>query len=158
MSTHWFVLVPQQSEMNVSGTVKDAFVITTAEGSALDKQLTGNYEGRVTVNGRSGYLRAGPFTSAADVNAYLKVGAQDASTPVPGVKIKPEGGIKFTNPLSGLQAIGKFFAALGQASTWIRVAEGLLGIGLIAVGLAKITNTDTTLKKAAVSAAKVAAV
>lgn len=44
------------------------------------------------------------------------------------------------NPLSGLAAIGDFFGRLGQASTWIRVAEVLLGVILLAVGVAELTN------------------
>lgn len=44
------------------------------------------------------------------------------------------------NPLSGLAAIGDFFSRLSQANTWLRIGEGLLGIILIAVGLAKMTH------------------
>jgi hypothetical protein len=42
--------------------------------------------------------------------------------------------------LAGLGQIGAFFGTLTQAATWIRVAEGLLGIILIAVGLAHMTK------------------
>jgi hypothetical protein len=42
--------------------------------------------------------------------------------------------------IPGLQQVGQFFGALAQGSTWIRVAEGILGIILIAVGLARITH------------------
>lgn len=42
--------------------------------------------------------------------------------------------------LSGVAAIGDFFNRLGQASTWIRVGEVVLGLILLAVGIAKITN------------------
>lgn len=44
------------------------------------------------------------------------------------------------NSIPGVQQIGSFFGALSQGSTWIRVAEGILGIILIAVGLARITH------------------
>lgn len=42
--------------------------------------------------------------------------------------------------IPGVAQIGSFFSALAQGSTWIRVAEGLLGIILIAVGLARLTH------------------
>jgi hypothetical protein len=42
--------------------------------------------------------------------------------------------------IPGLQQIGTFFGALAEGNTWIRVAEGLLGIILIAVGLARLTH------------------
>ena len=105
----------------------------------------------------------GPFATRADAVKYRDAIGSANPLPPGGTPIVGSSGRGLTqtianaNPLTGLQAIGKFFAALGQASTWIRVAEGLLGLGLIAVGLAKITNTDTKLKKAALSAAKVAA-
>lgn len=44
------------------------------------------------------------------------------------------------NPLAGLAAIGDFFQRLTQASTWIRVAEVLLGLILLAAGTARITR------------------
>jgi hypothetical protein len=44
------------------------------------------------------------------------------------------------NPLSGLAAIGDFFGRLGQANTWIRIGEVALGLLLVAIGVAKMTN------------------
>lgn len=62
--------------------------------------------------------------------------------------------IAIANPLDALKGIADFFQRLTQASTWLRVAEVVLGLGLIAVGLAKITNTDTKLKAAGKTAVK----
>jgi NADH dehydrogenase FAD-containing subunit len=45
------------------------------------------------------------------------------------------------NPLGGLAAIGDFFGRLTEASTWIRIGEAVLGLILIAIGLARITGT-----------------
>lgn len=42
--------------------------------------------------------------------------------------------------LTGLASIGDFFSRLSQAHTWERVAEVLLGVILIAVGLAHMTK------------------
>ena len=44
------------------------------------------------------------------------------------------------NPLTGLAAIGDFFGRLTSANLWERVGEVVLGIILIAVGLAKLTG------------------
>lgn len=49
-------------------------------------------------------------------------------------------GVGGGNPLAGLAQVGQFFSALSQGSTWIRVAEGILGIILLAVGVARITH------------------
>lgn len=97
----------------------------------------------------------GPFQTRAAAQTYKNAIGKGAIVPPTGTPIV--GNVHVPNPLSGLQAIGKFFADLSQANTWIRLAEGLLGLALIAVGLAKITNADTTLKKAAKTAVKVAA-
>ena len=59
--------------------------------------------------------------------------------------------------LGGLSAIGDFFSKLGQANTWIRVAEVLLGLGLIIVGMAKL-GSGTAAGKAALKAGKAAAI
>jgi hypothetical protein len=57
----------------------------------------------------------------------------------------------------GLAAIGDFFSKLGQANTWLRVAEVLLGAGIIIVALAKLAS-DTPAGRAAVKAGKAAAI
>lgn len=131
----YWVFVPKQSEQDVAGVVADAFIESVPQGSALDTKLLSNFAGQVTVNGRTGYQRAGPFTSQADAEAYLKVGAQNTGTQIPGVDITPGGGLAVSNPVAGVSA---FLAKLGQASLWLRVGEVALGIVLVAVGLAKL--------------------
>lgn len=44
------------------------------------------------------------------------------------------------NPLSGLEAIGHFFAVLGQGSTWVRIGEILGGIILFAFAVGVLRN------------------
>ncbi len=61
------------------------------------------------------------------------------------------------NPLTGINAIGDFFNRLTKSNTWIRVAEVLLGLGLIVVGLAKIAS-GSPVGKAALKAGKAAAI
>lgn len=64
-----------------------------------------------------------------------------------------------TNPLDWLSTIGGFFSDLGEANTWLRIGEFVLGAGLIYVGLSHLmagTAAGTALKKAG-SAVKVGA-
>lgn len=61
-----------------------------------------------------------------------------------------------TNLLPGLANIGAFFDKLGEANTWIRVAEILLGAALILTGVAKLLS-GTSVGQAAGQAAGTAA-
>lgn len=69
----------------------------------------------------------------------------------------PAGTVKAVgqSAFSGINAVGDFANKLTQANTWLRIAEGLLGIVLIGVALAKLTGVDNAVKQAAVGAAKV---
>lgn len=60
------------------------------------------------------------------------------------------------NAIPGLAQIGDFFAALGQASTWVRVGEVVLGLILVAVGVARITKAVPIATKVAKTAGAVA--
>lgn len=57
-------------------------------------------------------------------------GLRKAAGAIPGVN----------STLGGLAAIGDFFARLTEANTWLRIGEGVLGIILIAVGVARLTH------------------
>lgn len=138
----YWVLVPKQSEQNVTGVVADAFIESVPQNSAIDQKLLSNYAGQVTINGRTGYQRAGPFTTMAAAKAYLKVGAQNAASPIPGVDITPGGGLTAAVP-TPLAAVAAFLAKLGQASLWLRVGEVALGLVLVAVGVAKLVPAFT---------------
>lgn len=129
--------------MNAAGTVADAFIVSVPQGSAVDKQLAGNYAGKVTVGGRSGYLRAGPFTSQAAAQSYLKVGAQN-TTIVPGLDVTPGGQLTASNPLNFLQPVGQFFRDLASPNTWIRITKVVVGGLLLVIGLVHITGISGT--------------
>jgi len=62
-----------------------------------------------------------------------------------------------SNPLDFLRNIAAFFDKLGQASTWLRIGEFIIGAGLIIVGLARLAS-GTAVGKAAVRAGKAAAI
>jgi hypothetical protein len=88
----------------------------------------------------------GPYATEAAAQAAVKGGTLTAPTPggggilpaPPGIDTPASGGA--SNPLSGLAAIGAFFSNLGQAATWEKVGEVVLGLILIAVGVARLTH------------------
>lgn len=57
---------------------------------------------------------------------------------------------------TGIDAVGAFFNRLTESNTWLRIAEGTLGIILIAVALAKVTGADNVIAKKVTTAAKAA--
>lgn len=58
-----------------------------------------------------------------------------------------------SNPLAGLAAIGEFFGNLANANTWVRVGEAVLGLILLAVGVARITHAQNVISTAVKAAA-----
>lgn len=65
-------------------------------------------------------------------------------------------GSSIPNPLTGLEAIGGFFASLSEPHLWWRVAKVVIGGVLLLVGLAKITGADKKIGGLAAKAVKVA--
>jgi hypothetical protein len=93
---------------------------------------------------------AGSFLTLAAAQAYKNAIGTGSIIPTPGTPIVGSGPgaprmPKITDPL---QAIGDFFAKLGQPNLWIRIGEALLGIVLIGVGLAHLTGVDNVINKA----------
>lgn len=77
----------------------------------------------------------GPYTWAQAQAAVAGAKAASSALGIPG---PGEGqALSKLNPVSG---VSDFLARLGQANTWVRVAEVALGVILIAVGVAKITH------------------
>lgn len=62
-----------------------------------------------------------------------------------------------STPLDWLSTIGQFFSRLGEANTWLRIGEFLLGAALIVVGTAHLM-TNTPMGRAAAGVAKKAAI
>jgi hypothetical protein len=98
----------------------------------------------------------GPGIGKAIGTGINKVGQQIPKSILPGVAAGI-GSVPGAHALSGLDAIGNFFSQLGQANTWIRVAEFVIGAGLIIVSIAKLSS-GTAVGKAAVSVGKAAAI
>jgi hypothetical protein len=95
--------------------------------------------GGATYQGKTYYRRMGPFTSLADARAAFKTGATPTASPIPGVKINPDGSVSLNNPLSGLESIARILGALGRAVTdgkmwrslgWIVLGFIVFGFGL----------------------------
>ncbi len=124
-------------------------------GKAVD--LAGTQEKQAVVEGFHGYATEAQAEAApnsvnlvtrvladgwiADYNAAVKEQAQpggknDITTPG-GVA----GAVVDSSPLgSWQQSLTNFLGALTNGNTWIRLAEGVLGVVLIAIGLARITH------------------
>lgn len=60
-----------------------------------------------------------------------------------------KGAIQITSWEQGLEAIGSFFAKLGEANTWIRLVKVVAGGVLLIVGLVHITGADNAVASAA---------
>jgi hypothetical protein len=81
------------------------------------------------------------FTSQQAADAYMAAqggGADISRSPL--TKAANTATSAATGGLTGLAAIGDFFSRLTQASTWLRIGEGILGLLLIAVGTARMTH------------------
>ena len=84
----------------------------------------------------------GPYPSqAAAVAAEKTQPTNPNATPVINLPSVPG--------IAGVQQIGTFFGSLGQANTWIRVGEVILGLILIAVGVARLTHAVPAITKVA---------
>lgn len=98
----------------------------------------------------------GPFDSLSAAQQFAQshgptdpVQKMDSLTP----------GIPGLDQLSGLTSgVLGFLGALTDPHTWLRVAEVILGLVLIAVGLAKLTNAVPIATRTAAKAAKIGAV
>lgn len=102
------------------------------------------------LGGSSSAIIIGPFTSKAEAESDAATGNYPANVTGSGNESS------ITQTIPGLAQIGDFFSRLAQANTWLRVAETILGIGLILVGLAHLggnTHIGRAATKIATSAA-----
>jgi hypothetical protein len=78
--------------------------------------------------------------AAAAARKEFPAGKTPSYSPVTPGKVAAGVAAESGISLTGLSAIGDFFSRLTQAHTWERIAEALLGVILIAVGLAHMTK------------------
>ena len=117
----WLTFTGLQTDLNVTGKV------VRSAGQPPHAGLTAVY---------------GPYKDKATAQFALDNSVYKQERPAwsaPGSSSKSPL-IPQTGPLSGLSAAGDFLGRLGQASTWTRVAETVLGLILLAVGIARLTN------------------
>jgi hypothetical protein len=135
----WFAFSGLNSgqAVNLAGTQEKQAVLEGFHGYATQAQA------QAAPNSVNLLTRTFADAWIADYNAALKEQAQPGGAnasiynPATAASAAATG---VANSIPGLSQIGSFFGALAQGNTWIRVAEGLLGIILIAVGLARITH------------------
>jgi hypothetical protein len=129
LATSWYVIWTDNAAVSQRFQVQTYHIISTAKPPAVGSIYAG---GTVT-------SVQGPYTSRKAAESAI------GSTTTSGVGEGSGSGVASGNvnipaPLGGLAAIGDFFQRLTQAHTWERIGEVVLGLILIAVGVAKITN------------------
>lgn len=90
----------------------------------------------------------GPYPTKAEADAALAKLTKVMTTPeplLPGTNIQ----VPNLNPLSGINAVGDFFVRITDPHTWIRVGEVIIGVLLLAVGIASMTNSIPSATKIA---------
>jgi hypothetical protein len=78
--------------------------------------------------------------AAAEAKKEFPAGKAPSFTPVTPAKVVAGAASETGISLTGINAVGDFFARLTEANTWERIGEVLLGAILIAVGLAHMTK------------------
>lgn len=154
MATDWWWIVPV-SEINAGTRPSDAVLYSVASGQPNDQLLL---NGGSILYKNANYVRfQGPFTSQS---------AAQSATANPGTSLSPgqaigtignglstgvSGGAGIATGIgafSGFAGIDDFLNALSQSNTWLRIAEGILGVMLIAVALGKLTGANNVITKA----------
>jgi hypothetical protein len=136
------------------------WVIYTAEQEkALHAPYIVEAAGKPTqYHGQTAVTVLGPYSSSQAANA-AESNPSDTSAVAAAIKALDKNPI--VNPLAGLAEIGDFFSKLGERATWIRVAEVVVGGGLVIVAISHLaanTSAGQTIVKAGKTAGKVAAV
>lgn len=143
MANTWWIVVPSLAdpERNAAATPKDAIIAEVSDTSPQYNTWLNTDNGGATYNGKTYYRRMGPFTSQQAAQQAYQQGATNAPTGIPGVNIPPEGGISFSNPLSGLESIaamlgliGKLISALFDPAMWWSLGWLFAGLVLFLIG------------------------
>lgn len=81
-------------------------------------------------------------------NAANQWNGQSSHPPVPGSSAS-NNPATFIPGASAVETVGQFLGKLGEPSLWLRVGEFVLGLALIAVGLAKLTGVENVISNTA---------
>lgn len=145
--------------VDVAGSQEKEAVVLGFHGYATEAQA------EATPNSVNIFNKLAVNAMIADYKAALAEQAQpggaNASNPaaagLAGAKAAAKAaGESAAGAIPGVAQIGDFFGNLGQANTWVRVAQVALGLILIAVGLARITHAVPVATQIAKTAGAVA--
>lgn len=149
MADTWWVVIPQSDQGKPAKQLEYVdFRVQYPAGSAGDKAMRARRPYNDPTFQTVVYWK-GPFATEAEAKK-----AQNPQQYSPNPLKDP--GQSGSSPFGGLAAIGDFFARLGQPNTWIRAGEVVLGLILIAVGLARITKAVPVATKIAKTVGAVA--
>jgi len=106
------------------------------EAEWLLDQATGSWSGLVNLG-----IPDNASSAQAMAAAQKYAAAHHTTTPTTSSAQANQNAEQYlTSSVPGLSQVGDFFSRLTSANTWLRIGEGLLGVVLIAVGIARITN------------------
>jgi hypothetical protein len=78
--------------------------------------------------------------AAAAARAEFPHGATPDYSPVTAKKVADQAANEAGVPVTGINAIGDFFANLGKRAEWVRIAEVIIGVALVIVAVDKLTG------------------
>jgi len=134
MTTQWYVVEPTA---NIGKNLSGAKVLSAVVGSPLQTALDAG-------QASGGLSRVeGPYQTEVQAAVELaNLTSTSAAGGIAGTSPGVLGGIVqgIKSPLTGLNAVGDFFQRLSQAATWLRILEVVLGVSLIAIGIAKMSG------------------
>lgn len=137
----WFAFQGLNSgkAVDLAGTQEKQAVVEGFHGYATETQAEANPNSVNAVTRYFADLWISDYKAAKAEKA--QPGGKNASNPLAaGAQGVKQAAQDAANDIPGVQAIGDFFSRLTEANTWIRIGEGLLGVILLAVGAAKMTN------------------
>lgn len=143
----YWVLIPAVDKGKPASYLEQVDFVTKIDPSDPDYALLKKGQA-VNLVGQSMVAWKGPYATQTEAQTAA------AAKPGPGPGEATQNFVQGSLP--GLAGIGDFFSRLSEGSTWIRVAEVIVGIGLIIAGLATVAK-GTPIGQAAATAAKGAA-
>lgn len=149
MTNTWFVMIPPSyaSKTTQEKELVDFVVSFPAGSQAWNDANAGRVLSAAESNtGSAGVGEQlvkwqGPFATQAEAHTAANPQQQSANPVNDAVNAAQN-----SSGLSIPASIGNFFAALGEANTWIRVAKVIVGGVLLIVGLVHITGADSGTK------------